>query len=266
MKSQSKKNLQLKYNNTFGLNRIVQLNNKILPNIGFAILKAAQKEILQFNTNKKEVCLVILSGKWKINIGKDEFNCERTSVFDQKPYAIYLPSDTEFDLKVEEEGEIAFCESKESSKKKVIFITPPEVKARHIGGDNCQRTAFDILHEKLEANSLLVGETISKPGHWSSFPPHKHDKDNFPYETALEELYFFMFKPKDGFGIQRIYTDDRSMDECLLIEDRSITLIPSGYHPVVSAPGYSHYYLWVLAGKTRVLKPHYDPSYQWLMD
>jgi len=187
-------------------------------------------------------------------------------VFDQKPYATYLPSHTEFDLKVEEEGEIAFCESKGSDKKKVIFITPSEVKERHLGSDNFQRIAFDIFHEGLEANFLLVGETISKPGNWSSFPPHKHDTYDPPNEVALEELYFFMFKPKDGFGIQRIYTDDRSVDELFLVEDRSVVLIPAGYHPVVSTPGYSHYYLWVLAGEKRILRPNYDPHYKWMMD
>ena len=81
-----------------------------------------------------------------------------------------------------------------------------------------------------EANFLLVGETISEPGNWSSFPPHKHDNDNLPHETALEELYFFRFQPNRGFGFQRVYTEDRSLDELFLIEDDEVKLkgIPGG--------------------------------------
>ena len=127
-----------------------------------------------------------------------------------------------------------------------------------------QEELFDILDETIEANSLLVGETISKPGHWSSYPPHKHDTDNPPHETALEELYYFRFKPSGGFGFQRIYSEDHSLDESFMIEDSSVVLIPSGYHPVASAPGYSLYYLWILAGKKRILQPHFDLKYKWV--
>ena len=264
MKSLEQKTLLMKCSDGFRLNRVIELNNSSLPNIGFAVLRAAQKERFHFNTEEKETCLVILSGRWRIHVEGEEFICERTSVFDQKPYAVYLPSHTEFDLNTEEEGEIAICESRSSDRKKVIFISPSQVKERHLGSDNFQRIAFDILHEDLEANSLLVGETISKPGNWSSFPPHKHDTDNMPHESALEELYFFRFKPRGGCGVQRIYTDDRSVDEVFLLEDRSVVLIPFGYHPVVASPGYSLYYLWVLAGEKRILQPFFDPAHKWV--
>jgi len=254
--------LLLKCSESYGLNRVLELDNRILPKIGFALLRAVQQEVFHFHTEEKETCLVILSGKWGVAVDEKEFICQRTSVFDQKPCALYLPSHTEFILRAEEEGEIAFCESRGSDGKKVIFIPQSQVKERHLGGDNFQRIAFDILHEGLDANFLLVGETISKPGNWSSFPPHKHDTDNPPHETALEELYFFRLKPREGFGIQRVYTEDRSLDELFLLEDRSVVLIPAGYHPVVSTPGCSHYYLWVLAGEKRVLRAYYDPLHK----
>jgi len=264
MKNPDHKTFLMKCADGFRLNRVIELDNNSLPSIGFAVLRAAQGERLHFSTEEEETCLVILSGRWRIRVGGEEFLCKRASVFDEKPSAIYLPSHTEFDLKTEQEGEVAFCEGKGSERKKVIFVSPSQVKERHLGSDNFQRIALDVLHENLGANSLLVGETISKPGNWSSFPPHKHDTDNMPYETALEELYFFRFKPREGFGVQRIYTDDRLVDEVFLLEDRSVVLIPFGYHPVVASPGYSLYYLWVLAGKTRMLRPYFDPTHKWL--
>jgi 5-deoxy-glucuronate isomerase len=266
MKRQSHPNLILKCDRSKGLKRVIELGNKALPNIGFSLLNAVENETFHLSSNDKELCLVILSGKWRFYVKGMEFVGERVSVFKEKPYAVYLPLQTEFQLKAEKEGEIAFCESRGVRKGEVLLIPPSQVKERFLGDDNFQRFAFDILDERVEADSLLVGETISKPGHWSSFPPHKHDRDDFPRETALEELYFFMFNPQDGFGFQRIYTEDRSLDESFLIENRSVVFIPSGYHPVVSSPGYSLYYLWILAGKKRILKSYFDPAYRWIND
>lgn len=258
----------LKWNNAYGLTRIIELNNEILPNIGFALLKLKKGEIYSSNTDLNEICLVILCGKWKFIIDKSEMEylCERKSVFNEKAYAFYIPPHTYFKIQALEEGNIAFCESNgnDKVKRKHVFITPNDVKEVSHGCKNFQRTAFEILTDKIDANMLLVGETISEPGNWSSFPPHKHDTANPPYETALEELYFFMFNPPGGFGIQRIYNDDESFDELFLVKDGHIILIPNGYHPVVSAPEYSHYYLWILAGEDRVLRPYLDPHYKWI--
>jgi 5-deoxy-glucuronate isomerase len=264
MKGRVGSDLSLRWNGAYGLSRIIEVGNKPLPSIGFSLLRSEKGNTYGSNTGPKELCLVVLSGRWKVKVTgqEQEYVCERTSVFEEKAYALYLPSETRYELIAERDGEVAFCESNAPKKGKPAFITPSMVKERHLGGNTFQRTAFDILDENVEANSLLVGETISKPGNWSSYPPHKHDTDNPPQETALEELYFFLFKPEDGFGFQRIYTDDRSLNGVFLIEDRSVVLIPGGYHPVVASPGHSLYYLWVLAGKTRMLKPYFDPRYE----
>jgi len=37
---------------------------------------------------------------------------------------------------------------------------------------------------------LMVGETVNRPGCWSSFPPHKHDEDRPREEVAMEEVFF----------------------------------------------------------------------------
>jgi 5-deoxy-glucuronate isomerase len=241
MKGRANSDLLLNWNGAYGLSRIIEIGNQAVPSIGFSLLRSEKENTYSSNTGPWELCVVVLSGKWRITVSgqKQEYVCERASVFEEKAHALYLPPDTHYELVAEKEGEVAFCESNAPKKGKVAFITPSMVKVRHLGGDTFQRTAFDILDENVEANSLLVGETISKPGNWSSYPPHKHDTDNPPHETAMEELYFFLFKPKEGFGFQRIFTGDRSLDELLLIEDRSVVLIPCGYHPVVASPGHS---------------------------
>ena len=46
-----------------------------------------------------------------------------------------------------------------------------------------------------------------------------------------------------------------------MVRDGEVAVITTGYHPVVGAPGYELYYLWVMAGEGRVMRPHFDPRY-----
>jgi hypothetical protein len=62
---------------------------------------------------------------------------------------------------------------------------------------------------------------LTPAGHWSSYPPHKHDRDDSPTETLLEKTYYHRISPRRGFGLQRVYSDDRSLDETLAFADRT---------------------------------------------
>ena len=66
-------------------------------------------------------------------------------------------------------------------------------------------------------DSLLVTEVFTPAGHWSSYPSHRHDEDDFPRITYLEETYYHRLNPRDGFGIQRVYTDDGRLDETMAV-------------------------------------------------
>ena len=69
-----------------------------------------------------------------------------------------------------------------------------------------------------------------------------------PAESSLEETYYHRLDPPQGFAFQRVYTDDRSLDEAMTVEDRDVVMVPRGYHPVIVPHGYTSYYLNVMAG------------------
>ncbi len=115
------------------------------------------------------------------------------------------------------------------------------------------------------AHSLLVVEVITPGGHTSSYPPHKHEQDDLPNESFLEETYYHRLNPPQGFGFQRVYTDDRSLDEAMAIEDGDVTLVPKGYHPCAATHGYDLYYLNVMAGPKRIWKFHNAVEHEWLL-
>ena len=133
-----------------------------------------------------------------------------------------------------------------------------------MGKPGFQRRALMMVTEEVTADYLFIGEAIVPPANWASYPPHRHDFDELPYEVDMEEIYYFRFDRPQGFGIQKIYSDNRSIDETYTIQDHHTVLIPEGYHPVATAPGYSMYYLWVMAGKNRRFLSRLDPDHSWV--
>ncbi|HEX5618087.1 MAG TPA: 5-deoxy-glucuronate isomerase, partial [Solirubrobacteraceae bacterium] len=133
------------------------------------------------------------------------------------------------------------------------------------GRGNHERTIRPILMGDEAADSLLVCEVLTPAGHWSSYPPHKHDRDALPEESFLEETYYHRIKPAHGFAFQRVYTADGSLDEAVTVRDGDTVLVPRGYHTVSAPPGYELYYLNVMAGPTRAWAVANDPEHEWVM-
>ena len=116
------------------------------------------------------------------------------------------------------------------------------------------------------ADSLLVTEVFTPNGHWSSYPSHRHDEDNFPDITYLEETYYHRISPENGFGIQRVYTEDGELDETMAVKDHDVVLVPRGHHPCGAPYGFEMYYLNVMAGPLRKWRFKPDPAVQWIME
>lgn len=251
-------NLFCRYKQEEGLTTLLKPPDMGLGLIEFGILSLKNKETFSEHTGKKEMVLVILSGKCKVTSSGKEWKSagKRRSVFEGRPYAVYIPSDSEYTIIGLEDVEIAFCKAPANSKRKARLITPEDINVLSRGRENWYRDVYEIANLREDADSLIVGETISGPGNWCSYPPHKH---------KLEEMYFFKVNPPQGFGIQRVYTDDRKLDELYVIENNTLVAIPEGYHPLVAAPGYSIWFLYVLAaGQKQSLEPYNDPAHIWL--
>jgi len=145
-------------------------------------------------------------------------------------------------------------------------IRPDEMSSEVRGEGSNERFICNILPEQDKADSLLVVEVKTPSGNWSSYPPHKHDSDNIPVETYLEETYYHRINPPQGFTFQRVYTDDLSIDETMAVEDRCVVLVPKGYHPVGVPHGYDSYYLNVMAGPKRQWIFNNDPKHEWMLE
>jgi len=143
-------------------------------------------------------------------------------------------------------------------------IAPQDIDAEARGKGHNQRYVHNILPEDKPADSLLVVEVWTNEGCTSSYPSHKHDTDNPPRETYLEETYYHRLNPEQGFCMQRVYTDDRALDECMAVYNRDVVMVPKGYHPVATMAGYDSYYLNVMAGPVRKWMFTWEEDHAWI--
>lgn len=235
--------------------------------VGFEVLKLAAGETVERETGGEEVCLVVLSGTCDVSAGDNEWSGVggRESVFDGPPHAVYLPPDTGYSVAARTDLELGVTSAPAERGVEPREIRPEEIRVENRGSGNAGREVRPILMEDRPAESLLVVEVITPNGHWSSFPPHKHDRDDRPNETYLEETYYHRMRPEAGFAFQRVYTEDRALDETLCFSDGDTVLVPRGYHVVSAPPGYDLYYLNVMAGPVRQWKVKNDPEHEWLL-
>jgi 5-deoxy-glucuronate isomerase len=232
--------------------------------VGFEAQRLADGEVTTVDTGDREVCVVVVEGT--CHVGEWHDLGGRPDPWSGPPDAAYLPPGTRFEIRASGEAEIGLCFAPApggGAAARVLAGEEIEVETRGHGAQ--ERYVHPILMGDREAESLLVTEVLTPAGHWSSYPPHKHDRDDPPRETLLEETYYHRIKPARGFGLQRVYTDDRSLDESIVFGDRDCVLVPRGYHTVSAPPGYEVYYLNVMAGPTRNWIFANDPDHEWTM-
>jgi 5-deoxy-glucuronate isomerase len=240
---------------------------EICEYIRFGVIDLSAGSGYQGTTGEDEACLVLLGGRCTVSAANGHWAGigGRRNVFDGRPYSLYLPRETDFDITADSDCSLAACMAHAGESREAKLIPPESVKCRSVGEWNWRRDVCDIMgNDSNVPETLIVGETYNPPGNWSSSPPHKHDVDNLPRESKLEEVYYFKLRPRQGFGLQRVYSEEGDLDEAYVIEDGDTVAFPRGYHPVAAAPGYELYYLWVLAGKRRVMCPNDDPNHAWL--
>lgn len=234
-----------------------------------------------FETGENELALVNLSGRYTVKSDKGVWTGigGRRSPFEGVAHALYLPRRTAFTVIAEEAGEFAVTWCPTDEDHDAWLITPETVNVGLRGGDNVTRQINDLLPPGSPVHRLVLVEVYTPGGNWSSYPPHKHDihiKDDAGnlVEADLEEVYYYRVNPPEGYAFQRVYTDDTCplhragypIDAVVLAQDGCAVLVPEGYHPVVSAPGYTTYYLNVLAGSAQVLANQDDPRYSWVKE
>ena len=248
-----------------GLN---QVPNNPFSLLDFQYLILPDGETFQGQAGDREILAVILGGRGTFSVNDSVFKNlgGRPNVFNGKPHSVYIPCGAGYSIAATGRLEIGLVSAPSDLKAEPYIIGPEKVATGIWGAANFSRSYHQILtlvsQPELPARRLIVGETYTPSGNWSTFPPHKHEKDDLPREAYHEELYFFKVSPADGFGLTRYYNAE--IDTGYVVRDNTVLMVPKGFHTVVSAPGYTTYYLWALAGEHRVQATADDPALAWV--
>jgi 5-deoxy-glucuronate isomerase len=235
--------------------------------VGFEMFHLRAGQRLERRTVGHEACVVMLGGRCRVQAAGQTWPevGGRETPFDGPPHALYVPLGNDYALEaLTDEVELAIGTGPVASPSETRaprLLTPGDVRVSTRGSGSMERTIHDILMEDQAAETLLVTEVLTPGGHWSSYPPHKHDTDDPPAETLLEETYYHRLRGGRGFAFQRIYDDDRSLDVGVAVSDGDVVLVRRGYHPVAGDARNDLYYLNVMAGPTRAWRVTVDPDY-----
>ncbi|HEX8137007.1 MAG TPA: 5-deoxy-glucuronate isomerase [Pyrinomonadaceae bacterium] len=195
---------------------------------------------LSFNSREHETALICLKGSARVST---EGETQEMSQYD----ALYVPRDAE--IRIEATGEdgcdlaevsapverryplqfVAFKDVRRNPKLHVIAGEPPS-----------QRDLNVLIGSNVQAGRILAGVTFSRPGNWTSWPPHEHSR-------MLEEAYLYIDMPAPAWGVQFVYTNPERPEMVQVVREGDCVLMPKGYHPNVAAPGGQINFLWMMA-------------------
>jgi 5-deoxy-glucuronate isomerase len=235
--------------------------------LDFQLVVLADGQTVNGSTGKREALAILLGGKATVTAGNQTFERigARPNVFSGKPHSVYLPANTDYSLTGVGKVEIALVSAPSDLQTEPYLIQPEQVANGRWGAANFSRNFHKILTQDsqpdLPARRLIVGETFTPSGNWSTYPAHKHEKEEGG-EVFHEEMYFFKVSPANGFGVVRHYGD--GYEDNHTVRDNTILMMPHGYHTYVGAPGFNSYYLWFLAGDHRTQGVSADPDTGWV--
>lgn len=245
---------------SFGSNQITALAQ---PNdefgIGFTSNRYQENQHLEMTTEVESAWL-LMTGACQCQIGNKVYQLQRDSIFDQNPACLHLPANTNFQIQHNKETEwlVFTVDNKKAFNAKIYH--PDNVQSEHRGKGQVDdaslrvvRTIFDDTNSDKHCE-LVLGEVITLPGRWSSYPPHFHPQP---------EMYHYRFDKPQGYGHAQMGDDLYKVQHL-----DTLKIKPNCDHDQVAAPGYAMYYTWVIRHlpSNRYTVPTFRKDHAWTME
>jgi len=196
-----------------------------------------------FETGGRETAFICMKGACRLTVNGEAYEIGTHD-------GAYVPRGSNVEVTTTTEVDLVECSADVDGDYPLQIVRYADVKQDPAlkftaGADATTRDLNIIIGKNVNAGRLLAGFTRSKPGNWTSWPPHEHTK-------LLEEMYVYFDMPEPGFGIQLVYTEPSKPEFVSLVRDGDAVLMPAGYHPNVAAPGHSINFVWMMAAHREV--------------
>lgn len=260
--------LQRKPNGAQGLVHAITPQDAGWGYVGFDLWRLRPGERAAGRLEGREIILVLVEGCASVTSGGVDFGTigARLNVFERTaPHCLYIPPGQDWSAVATTPCTLAVCSAPSAGGRLAQVLGPDGIALESRGAGTNTRYIHNIAMEGRDvADALLVTEVFTPAGHWSSYPPHRHDEDDFPRLTYLEETYYHRLNPGNAFGLQRVFTDDLSLDQTMAVADHDVVLVPRGHHPCAAPHGVEMYYLNVMAGPRRAWRFQTHPAFEFL--
>lgn len=221
-----------------GENILCQINGKnkeMLMDVTVEKLEKNQRR--EYLKSDKEIAVLLLTGQVKINWLENSKSIERKSVFDDDPWCLHVPKNVGITVEASENSEILIQSTENLGFFEPKLYSPSECKSEIFGEGTWNGTARRVVrtifdYKNAPYSNMVIGEVITYPGKWSSYPPHYHPQP---------EVYFYKFNKPQGFGL--CLNGDKAYK---ILDNSFATIIGGDVHPQTSAPGYAMYYCWMI--------------------
>jgi len=199
---------------------------------------------LEFSTGTHETGLICLGGRAAVEVAAKRFELGRYD-------ALCVPRESAVRVTPAEAGcDLAEISAPVTGQYPLQFVSFADVRGNptlHFlaGGPSTERDLNILIGKNVEAGRIVAGVTFSKPGNWTSWPPHEH-------AAMLEEAYLYIDMPAPSWGLQLVYTDPLAPELVVAVREGDVVVMPAGYHPNVAAPGGTIGFMWMMAAHREV--------------
>jgi 5-deoxy-glucuronate isomerase len=226
--------------------------------IGFGVLRLAAGETWR-GCIERETAWLLMSGAARVKAGDLEAALARTSLFDESASCLHAAAGTLVELHASVATELTVYDCLNMRGFAPRIFRPADVPNEPRGKGQVRdrslryvRTIFDAGNSPPEAG-LVLGEVVTFPGGWSSYPPHHHPQP---------EIYHYRFTAPQGYGHAELG------EAVVKVREFDTVCIPAGHdHAQCAAPGYGMYYSWVIRHLPGApyTAPSFTPEHAWTM-
>ncbi|MFQ5971401.1 MAG: 5-deoxy-glucuronate isomerase [Alphaproteobacteria bacterium] len=227
--------------------------------IAFGVLRLAHEEVHEA-TPEHETAWLLMDGKVEVEVAGKRVTFERQSLFDESATCVHVSAGEPIRFVAHADAEFTVYATANTKSFEARIYLPADVPNEHRGkgqvGNACYRfvrTIFDRSNADGNAE-LVLGEVVTMPGRWSSYPPHHHPQP---------EIYHYRFTKPQGYGHaelgEQVYKV-RQYD--------TVKIFDGNDHAQCAAPGYGMYYSWVIRHlpDNPYTVPEFTEEHRWTMD
>lgn len=226
--------------------------------IGLCVLRLAEGTVFDEEA-ETETAWLLMEGRARARAGGKERLLARASLFDDLPSCVHVGKGERVRFECLSAVELTvFTTPNEASFPPEIYL-PDRVRNERRGKGRLNDASFRFVRtifdgENAHPNAKLVlGEVVTLPGRWSSYPPHHHPQP---------EIYHYRFTHPEGYGHAELGEQVfkvRAYD--------TIKILGARDHAQCAAPGYGMYYAWVIRHlpEARYTVPEFTEAHRWTM-